>query len=99
MAEDEETASPIFRYPTHPGTVLSDFLPDVGMAKSDIAALLGISRQHLNDILAGNRPVSPDIASRLARSFGGGPELWLRLQANVDAWKPDPVNLGGRHDG
>ena len=40
------------RCPTHPGQLLrEEVIPATGKTKTEIAALLGISRQHLYDIL------------------------------------------------
>jgi plasmid maintenance system antidote protein VapI len=39
------------RCPTHPGELLREVIPVTGKTRSEIAALLGISRQHLYDIL------------------------------------------------
>ena len=40
------------RCPTHPGALLrDDVIPATGRTKAEIAGLLGISRQHLYDIL------------------------------------------------
>lgn len=39
------------RCPTHPGEVLADIIPETGKTKLEIAQMLGISRQHLYDIL------------------------------------------------
>ena len=54
--------------------------------KTEISALLGISRQHLNDILREKKPISPSVAVRVGKLFGTGPGLWLRMQAAHDAW-------------
>lgn len=75
------------RCPTHPGELLrEDVLPATGRTKTEIAALLGISRQQLYDILREKKPVSADIAVRLGKLFGNGAGLWLRMQAAHDAW-------------
>jgi addiction module HigA family antidote len=75
------------RCPTHPGAILrEDILPALNMSKTDIAGALGISRQHLYDIMGEKKPVSPEIAVRFGKAFGGGPEAWLRMQAAYDAW-------------
>jgi addiction module HigA family antidote len=75
------------RTPTHPGELLrEDVIPATGKTKSEIAALLGISRQHLYDILKGNKPVSPEVAVRLGKLFGNGAGLWLRMQTAFDQW-------------
>src|SRR5918995_6620457 len=75
------------RCPTHPGELLrEDVLPATGRTKTEIAALLGISRQHLYDILEERKPVSPGVAVRLGKLFGDGAGVWIRMQAAYDAW-------------
>lgn len=74
------------RCPSHPGAVLVDIIPATGKTKTEIAKLLGISRQHLHDIIAERKPVSPDVAARLGKAFGDGPGIWLRMQAAYDSW-------------
>lgn len=71
--------------PVHPGEILrEDVLPAVGRPKTEIARLLGISRQTLYDILNERQPVTPHMALRLARMFGGSAESWLAMQRNYD---------------
>jgi addiction module HigA family antidote len=68
------------RCPTHPGELLrEDVLPEVKKSKAEISRLLGISRQHLHDILAERKPVSPEVAVRLGKLFGNGAGLWIRM--------------------
>lgn len=75
------------RCPSHPGEVLrEDIVPATGKSKSEIARMLGISRQHLHDILAERKPVSPEVAVRLAKLFGNAPLFWIRMQGAYDAW-------------
>lgn len=75
------------RCPSHPGALLrEDVIPATGKTKTEIASLLGISRQHLYDIMAEKKPVSPEVAVRLAKMFGGGPLAWVRMQGAYDAW-------------
>ncbi|CAN7687697.1 MAG: HigA family addiction module antitoxin [Rhizobium sp.] len=75
------------RCPTHPGALLrEDLLPAIGKPKTEIAHLLGISRQHLYEILNESKPVSAAVAVRLGKMFGNGPLLWMRMQAAFDAW-------------
>jgi antitoxin HigA-1 len=75
------------RCPSHPGALLREVvIPATGRTKIDIANLLGISRQHLYDILREAKPVSPSIAVRLGKLFGDGAAPWLRMQAAHDTW-------------
>ncbi len=74
------------RCPTHPGAVLAGAIEALGETKVRIAALLGISRQHLNDILRGENPITANVAVRVGKLLGNGPDLWLRMQVAHDAW-------------
>ena len=75
------------RCPTHPGELLrEDVIPATGKPRAEIAGMLGISRQQLHDILAERKPVSPEVAVRLAKLFGNAPLLWIRMQGAYDAW-------------
>ena len=76
------------RCPTHPGELLrEDILPVVKKPKAEVARLLGISRQHLHDILGERKPVSPEVAVRLGKMFGNGAGLWIRMQGTYDEWR------------
>jgi addiction module HigA family antidote len=75
------------RCPTHPGALLRDeMIPATGRRKAEIARLIGISRQHLYDILNERKPVSPAVAVRLGKLFGDGAGVWTRMQAAYDTW-------------
>ena len=72
------------RCPTHPGELLrEDVIPATGKTRSEIAALLGISRQHLYDILYERKPVSPTVAVRLGKLFGDGAGVWARMRVHM----------------
>ena len=78
------------RCPTHPGALLrEDVIPATGRTKAEIAQLLGISRQHLYDILRERKPVSPTVAVRLGKLFGDGAGVWVRMQAAYDTWQAE----------
>lgn len=71
--------------PVHPGELLREIvLPAVARPKTEIARLLGISRQTLYDIIGEKQPVTPAMALRLARMFGGSAESWVNMQRNYD---------------
>ena len=76
--------------PTHPGAVLREVtLPALKIGKGEFAGLLGISRQHLYDILKERKPISPEVAVRLGKLLGNGAGLWVRMQANHDTWQAE----------
>src|SRR5712691_6489017 len=65
------------RRPTHPGEILrEDVLPAAGLTQDKLARLLGVSRCTVSEILHERRPVTTDMAHRLARVFGTSPEMW-----------------------
>jgi antitoxin HigA-1 len=73
------------RPPVHPGEIIKeDVLPGSGLSVAAAARALGVSRQLLHDILAEKRPLSAVMCLKLARLFGGSPEVWMRLQASYD---------------
>lgn len=75
------------RCPAHPGALLREILSSTSRSKTEIAALLGISRQHFYDILREKKPVSATTAVRLGKLFGNDGGLWLRMQTAHDLWK------------
>jgi addiction module HigA family antidote len=78
------------REPTRPGALLrEDILPAAGKSKAEIARMLGISRQHLHDILSEAKPVSPAVAMRLGKLFANGAGLWVRMQGAYDTCKAE----------
>ncbi len=78
------------RRPTHPGVMLNTtVLPALGRTKTEIARLLGLSRQSLYDILAGRQPVTPATAVKLGKLCGNGPALWLNMQTAYDLWQAE----------
>jgi addiction module HigA family antidote len=69
----------------HPGELLrEEVLPALERPKTEIARLLGVSRQTLYDILDEKQPVTPMMALRLGKLCGNGPDLWLNLQKRYD---------------
>jgi len=74
--------------PIHPGQIIrEDILPSVGLSVTAAAKALGVSRQMLHGILAGRKPLSAVMCLKVARLFGGSPEVWMRLQATYDLKK------------
>jgi len=78
----------ITRPPIHPGVILSeDVLPALRMGVSEAARHLRVTRQTLHRIIAGRTAVTPEMAVRLGKFCGNGPELWLRMQEQYDLWQ------------
>ena len=75
------------RKPTHPGEILrEDIFPALNMTQADVANALGVSRRSVSQILNEHRPITADMAIRLARFLGGTADTWLNLQRELDVW-------------
>jgi addiction module HigA family antidote len=72
------------RRPSTPGEILSDILETNRITQTELARRLKVSQQTVSQIIHGRRPMSVDLAVRLGRVLGNGPELWLNLQRAVD---------------
>lgn len=71
--------------PPHPGRLVrQECLEPLGLTVTDGAARLGVTRQALNNLVNGKSGVSAEMALRLAKAFGGTPEVWLRMQMAYD---------------
>lgn len=73
--------------PTHPGAILrEDVLPELKLSQTEISERLGVSRRTVSEIVHEHRPVTADMAIRLARFLGGTPNSWLNMQQALDLW-------------
>ena len=74
--------------PLHPGEVIREIcLEPLGLTVTETARGLGVSRKTLSELLNGHSGISPEMAIRLSRAFGGNPESWLRQQMQFDLWQ------------
>ena len=71
--------------PPHPGlSVRHDCLEPLNLSVTDGAKALGVTRQALNNLVNGKSGISPEMAIRLDKAFGGGADIWLGLQLDYD---------------
>ncbi len=81
------------RKPTHPGTILrEDVLPSLNMTQIELAERLGVSRRTVSQVLHEHRPLTPDMAIRLAYFLGTTAESWLNMQQALDVWELERKN-------
>ena len=67
----------------HPGEHLrEDYLPECGLSPADLAKALGITEHTVDQILAYQHPITPDLVTCLAKLFETSREFWLNLQAS-----------------
>ncbi len=71
--------------PPHPGVVvLQECIEPLGLTITDAAEALDVSRNTLSELVNGKRGISPEMAVRLSKVFGGTEEDWLVQQAQYD---------------
>ena len=76
------------RRPVHPGAILrEDVLPALKMTQKEFADWIGLSRLTVSEVLNEKRTVTPDMAMRLGKAVGNGPDIWLRMQQTLDLWE------------
>ena len=71
--------------PPHPGlSVRLDCLEPLGLSVTEGAKVLGVTRQALNNLVNGKSGISPEMAIRLHKAFGGSAAVWLGIQMDYD---------------
>ena len=69
--------------PAHPGEVIHDLcLDDCGAETA--SARLGIARDELEPVLAGEAPMTASLAIALEEAGIGNAALWMRIQGTCD---------------
>jgi addiction module HigA family antidote len=74
----------VMKNPAHPGELIRANLDELEVSVADAARHLGVTRQHLYNVIGGRSGVEPEMAVRLAMAFGGEADAWLLMQANYD---------------
>ena len=74
--------------PPHPGETLKElYLDPLDLSISAAAQALNMTRSALSEIVNSRRSISPSVAIKLAKAFGGTAESWLHQQADFDLWQ------------
>jgi addiction module HigA family antidote len=56
------------------------------MTQKAFADWIGVSRLSISEIVNERRAVTPDMAMRLGKAIGNGPQIWLGMQQALDLW-------------
>jgi addiction module HigA family antidote len=81
------------RKPTHPGAILrEDVLPELGITQGELAMRLSVSRRTVSEIIHERRPLTADMAIRLAHFLDTTAESWLNMQQALDIWNLERHN-------
>ena len=75
----------VMKNPPHPGeVVLGTCIEPLGLSITQAAAALGVTRNTLSELVNGKRGISPEMAIRIAKAFGGTEQGWLVQQAQYE---------------
>lgn len=75
------------RAPLPPGEILvEEYMLPYNLTQQEMATYLKISRKHLIDIIHARRPLSLEIAQRLAKFFQTSIDFWIQGQVAYDIW-------------
>ena len=74
--------------PSHPGLIIrDDVLPELQISVNEAAEQLGVSRVTLSRVINGRSAITAEMALRVGKWVGNGPEIWLRMQGQYDLWQ------------
>ena len=78
----------VMHNPPHPGEAIRELcIEALGLTVTEAAEGLGVSRKTLSALLNGRFGISPEMAIRLSKAFGGSAESWITQQAQYDLWQ------------
>jgi addiction module HigA family antidote len=70
--------------PVHPGALAKANLDELNLSVAEAAKTMKITRQQLHNVMQGRSAVTPGMALRFEKAFGGSADMWLRMQAAYD---------------
>ena len=79
--------------PPHPGGLLKEAIPELGLTVTQAAREIGVNRVTLSRVINGQSSISAEMALKLEDLYkaygykGGKAEHWLRMQIAYDLWQ------------
>lgn len=75
-----------------PGSVIDEHREFAALTQAELAQRLGLSVKHVNRLLAGLEPITPDTALKLEAVFGLAASVWLGLEARYKEFEARKVD-------
>ncbi len=69
-------------YAVPPGWILDDYLETWGISQAEFARRCGRSPKHINEIIAGKAPLTPETALQFEKVLGLDASIWLGIESN-----------------
>jgi addiction module HigA family antidote len=80
-----EAPAMTMKNPPHPGlVVLQECIEPLNLTITAAAEALGVTRKTLSELVNAKCGISPEMAVRISKAFGGAAEGWLVQQAHYD---------------
>ncbi len=64
----------------HPGYYLKEVIEELNLTQSEFAQNLGVTEEHLCELLVGTQNLTIDVVSKLSEFMGTSVEFWMNLQ-------------------
>lgn len=82
MATRDESKTPWMA--THPGVILKYELEERGISQKDFAAMIGVQKSHLNELIKGKRPMTKPLAEKIGKALGISAVSLVNMQTQYD---------------
>ena len=74
---------------THPSLIIrNEVLPEPQLSVNEAAEQLGVLRVALSRVIDGRSAITAEMALRLGKWVGNGPDFWPRMQGSITFGKP-----------
>ena len=70
--------------PVHPDALAKANFDELDLSVGEAAKAMKVARQRLHNVIQGRSAVSPEMALRFEKGFGGSADMWLRMQVAYD---------------
>ena len=70
---------PKYRFSTHPGIILKEFMVRNEISIDDLAKATGLCKEYITRLISGDDQLTEEAASKLAIFFKVSEEFWLQL--------------------
>jgi len=80
---DRQPFSPNWISP--PGDTIEDLLDERGWTQAELAKRVNYTKKHINELVRGHKPITPEAAERLSLVLGSTTDFWLVREAQYRA--------------
>ena len=68
-------------YAVSPGSILNEWLEDLGLSQAEFAGRCGRSPELISRIISGDAPITPETAALFGLALDCNPKIWSNLEA------------------